>query len=165
MTEDKHFYFAYGSNMNPERVEKRGLNIGSITAGVLEGYYLSFNKRSVVHSGAASANIIQQTLEEPIPRRVEGVVYQLVDEYQIELMDPFEGYPVRYDRIKVNVQTLEGEISVWTYTANVEYLQEGLQPNRWYLNHLLAGKPYLSEEYYQELESTICLPNSNLEPS
>ena len=61
MTEDKHFYFAYGSNMNPERVEKRGLNIGSITAGVLEGYYLSFNKRSVVHLGAASANIIQQT--------------------------------------------------------------------------------------------------------
>ncbi|MFT5211287.1 MAG: gamma-glutamylcyclotransferase [Flavobacterium sp.] len=165
MSEDQHYYFAYGSNMNPVRVEKRGLHTGSITSGILEGYYLSFNKRSVVHSGAASANIIQQTSQASIPRRVEGVVYQLEDEHQIELMDPFEGYPVRYDRILVNVQTLEGEKSVWTYTANAEYIQEGLLPNRWYLDHLLAGKPYLSEKYYQELRSTICLPHSDFEPS
>ncbi|MFT7686771.1 MAG: gamma-glutamylcyclotransferase [Candidatus Azotimanducaceae bacterium] len=165
MTTKQHYYFAYGSNMNPDRVKRRGLDFSSVLAGTLEGFYLSFNKRSVAHVGAASANITKQPLLGSKRGPVEGVIYHLADKSQIELMDPFEGYPVRYDRILVDVQTLEGPKAVWTYTANKEYLAEGLKPNRWYLRHLLAGKPYLSQTYYQVLEETLCLPDSDVEPS
>ena len=165
MTIGEHFYFAYGSNMNSQRVKRRGLDFTSVFAGTLKGYYLSFNKRSVVHLGAASANIMKQSQDSHRNDFVEGVLYHLADECQIELMDPYEGYPLRYDRIMVDVQTQEGVKSVWTYTANKAYLQEGLKPNTWYLEHLLAGKSYLSDEYYQRLRNTLCLPNSEVEPS
>ncbi len=79
-------------------------------------------------------------------------------------MDPFEGYPVRYNRFLLPVETIEGPISAWVYTANEAFIAEGLKPARWYLNHLLAGKPYLTRDYYQTLAATQCLADSEIEP-
>jgi hypothetical protein len=38
------------------------------------------------------------------------------------------------------------------YIANSEYIKEGLRPEKEYLNHLLEGKEYLSESYYENLK-------------
>lgn len=154
-----NFYFAYGSNMNPSRVEKRQMPFSGCEAGVLKGYRLIFNKRSALIPGAASANI-----EMAADDRVEGVIYALQDESGIEAMDPFEGYPVRYDRSLVEIQTKQRNVQSWVYIANEDYRQSGLLPATWYLNHLLAGQPYLSQPYFERLSRQPCLPETDLEP-
>jgi len=162
---NRHYYFAYGSNMNPDRVNLRNVKFDFIESGTLSGFYLAFNKRSVAYPGAAAANIMKESENAFYENRrsVEGLIYHLTDENQIEMMDPFEGYPIRYDRIQVEVQAPNTDRLVWTYTANIEYIQENLKPNKWYLDHLLAGRPYLSKSYYDQLHQTICLPDSDIE--
>lgn len=147
------YYFAYGSNMNPARVEFRGLSVDHYEGGVLSGYRLAFNKRSVKHEGAASANVIAVEGD-----RVEGVIYKLRDPGQIEIMDPFEGYPVRYTRELLPIECASGTREAWVYIANAEYVAQGLKPARWYLNHLLEGRPWLSDDYIRRLRQVECLP-------
>ena len=53
------YYFAYGSNMNSERVRARGLEYSQVLSGQLSGYELSFNKYSAKREGSA-ANITKQ---------------------------------------------------------------------------------------------------------
>jgi gamma-glutamylcyclotransferase len=154
-----NFYFAYGSNMNPSRVESRQMPFSGFESGVLKGYRLVFNKRSTIIPGAASANI-----EPAADDQVEGVIYALKDEYGIDAMDPFEGYPVRYDRTLVDIEMKQSNVQSWVYIANEAYRQSGLLPAAWYLNHLLAGEPYLSQPYFERLCRQPCLPNSDLEP-
>ena len=153
------YYFGYGSNMNQLRVEQREMPFVEVLAGTLHDYQLAFNKRSVKYPGAASANVIAKA-----GASVQGVLYKLTGPQAILKMDPFEGYPVRYSRFELPVETAIGQVTAWVYTANADYIEEGLMPAQWYLQHLLAGKPYLSEDYYQALAKTICLPNSDIEP-
>ncbi len=154
------YYFAYGSNMNRLRVETRGMPFTAIQGGVLMDYALRFNKRSVKLPGAASANVVAAP-----DSKVEGVLYALSREDDIFTMDPFEGYLVRYDRQLMPIVFEGGICSAWVYTANDSYVQEGLKPARWYLNHLLAGSGYLSPSYLTELRGISCLPDSDVEPT
>jgi gamma-glutamylcyclotransferase len=154
------YYFAYGSNMNPERVRLRRMAIKGYMSGTLNGYRLAFNKRSTIIPGAASANIMVSATS-----RVEGVIYQLENLTTIESMDPFEGYPVRHSRQIVPIETREGVLESWVYTANEDHVQEGLKPAKWYLDHLLAGKEYLSESYHCALTHVVPLANTDKEPA
>lgn len=159
MTELVHYYFAYGSNMNPERVARRKMDFHSAESGRLRHYRLAFNKRSVKYPGAASANVV------PVREAItEGVVYRLAAPEQIEMMDPFEGYPVRYNRLALPIHLDEGDVHAWVYIANHDHVTEGLNPARWYLEHLLAGREFLSQQYYSELLLTDCIPGSEREP-
>ncbi len=46
-----NWYFAYGSNMNPARMQARGLAVLEALPGRLPGYGLCFNKRDGPGSG------------------------------------------------------------------------------------------------------------------
>jgi len=121
--------------------------------GVLHGFRLAFNKRSTKQIGMASANVVQSA-----GSSVEGVVYRLLDSEAIKKMDPYEGYPLRYDRKKIPIQLQSCDPqSAWVYIANRDYIDESLKPARWYLNHLLEGRKHLSESYYQKLLTVPCL--------
>lgn len=159
MTDLVHYYFAYGSNMNPVRVEQRNMSFHSAESGSLQDYALRFNKRSVKYPGAASANVV--ATEHAI---TEGVVYRLIDPGQIETMDPYEGYPRRYNRVALPIKVDSGMVDAWVYIANDEYITEGLLPARWYLEHLLAGEAYLTADYHCVLQQIHCMPNSDKEP-
>ncbi|MBS8269800.1 gamma-glutamylcyclotransferase [Halomonas litopenaei] len=139
------WYFAYGSNMNIERVAARIGETRRVLAGSLEGYALRFNKASRV-PGIAHANVV------PAPGdRVEGALFELLEPEQIRQMDPFEGYPHEYDRHRLQVITEQGPIEAWVYIAGAERQGDGLRPAREYLEHLLAGRDFLSEGYHQAL--------------
>jgi hypothetical protein len=144
------YYFAYGSNMDPDRVAARGLGVVSIAGAVLDGMDLAFNKRSRDHT-SGHANIVYAP-----DGRVEGVLYGLRDADQIWRMDRFEKTPVNYSRERVVVRTATGTQSAWTYIANRAVLIDGLKPSRAYLHHLLAGRPYLSPAYYEWLAGSAC---------
>ncbi|WP_369413186.1 gamma-glutamylcyclotransferase family protein [Pseudomaricurvus albidus] len=145
------YYFAYGSNMNAERMNDRGLRFKRALSGTIEGLGLAFNKRAADAPHRSYANVVYAPQS-----RVEGVLYQLDCPREIIKMDPFEGSPRLYSREIYSVSTAEGPIAAWVYVANRAMISDNLMPERWYLEHLLAGKPYLTEGYYNELLQTLC---------
>lgn len=142
------YYFAYGSNMNPARVAERGLQVLSIEAGILCAFHLTFDKVSSQHVGEGHANIVYR-----LGSQVEGVLYQLHHSEEILKMDPYEKAPVNYGRDVVEIRCQDGVKWAWTYFANEAVRTSGCRPSRRYLDHLLAGREYLSDEYFTALES------------
>lgn len=140
------YYFAYGSNMNPARMRSRGLQFDEALAGQLRGFALCFNKRAHDRPERSYANIRYQR-----DGVVEGVLYRLSHADEIRKMDPFEGTPIFYSRERMHVITAQGVIAAWVYVANPAMREEGLWPTRAYLEHLLAGREFLSESYWQAL--------------
>ncbi|MEC9483704.1 MAG: gamma-glutamylcyclotransferase family protein [Halomonas sp.] len=142
------YYFAYGSNMNVERVAARIGETRRALPGTLHEHRLTFDKASRI-PGIAHANVQPQPGD-----RVEGVLFELVAPAQIELMDPFEGVPHDYFRQWRTIHTPEGEIEAWVYIAVPERTRPALKPAREYLEHLLAGEPFLSRDYHARLAAT-----------
>lgn len=139
--------------MNPERVSVRGLKFDQVVRGWLPGWGMRFNKQSKDHPECGHANLVATPNQagRGSVETVEGVLYRLADESMIFRMDPFERAPINYSRERVWVQSDEGPIATWTYFANPALLRDNLRPSREYLDHLLAGKPFLSETYYSRL--------------
>ena len=149
-------YFAYGSNMDVARVQARGMGFTGRCAGWLPGYRLVFNKRARGQRGVAHANI-----ERSGSGLVEGVLYTLSGPEAITQMDPYEGYPQRYDRAIVSVETAAGPCRAWVYEANSHCIDAHCKPAQGYLNHLLAGAEFLSAPYLAGLLAT---PVAETEP-
>lgn len=145
------WYFAYGSNMNPVRVNQRGMPFDAVCGAVLDGVRLTFDKQSRTDPDSGHANLTND-----VGACVEGVLYRLRQTEDIELMDPFERVPVNYRRDVVTVSVDGRLLDAWTYFANPAVIRPNLRPERAYLAHLLAGQPYLSAPYYAWLKSTRC---------
>jgi gamma-glutamylcyclotransferase (GGCT)/AIG2-like uncharacterized protein YtfP len=139
-------YFAYGSNMNPARLRARGLDFVKAEPANLPGFRLVFNKQSHCLPSVAYANVRPSS-----NRHVEGVLYTLAKADELDLMDHYEGTPVRYSRECLNVVTTTGLRSTWIYMANPAFINNSLLPESRYLEHLLAGRDFLSADYIQML--------------
>jgi len=138
--------------MNQQRMLARKLNFVSAQAGSLQRAELLFNKRAADAPHRSYANVGFH------PRRaVQGVLYELVDGAEIEKMDPFEGTPRLYSRDIFTIVTAQGDIPAWVYIANEAMLADDLSPASWYLEHLLAGREFLTPEYYRALAKTPCV--------
>jgi gamma-glutamyl AIG2-like cyclotransferase len=145
------FYFAYGSNMNPQRVAGRGLRFDRVCGASLDDVRLAFDKQSREHPHCGHANLAYERRS-----RVEGVLYRLRDADEIGLMDQFERTPFNYSREIVVVAVGDARFAAWTYFANPAVTHLGLRPERAYLEHLLAGRPYLSHDYFDRLNRVRC---------
>nr|WP_298413495.1 gamma-glutamylcyclotransferase family protein [uncultured Halomonas sp.] len=139
------YYFAYGSNMNVKRVAARVGRTRRVLSGIMPDHELRFDKASRI-PGIAHANVAPS-----IGRQVEGALFELMEPGQIALMDPFEGVPQDYRRERHTIETTQGAIDAWVYRAHPERIQASLKPAREYLEHLLAGKAFLSPDYYEWL--------------
>ena len=146
------YYFAYGSNMNPDRMKYRGIIWYDSYPGLLENYELVFNKASTRSENIQSfANIkVKNNFF------VEGVIY-LIDEKYLKVLDKFEGTNKKtpdYLRIKLDIIKDKTEIvPAWMYIANTLLIKEGLKPSKEYMNNLLINKDNLSKDYISKLEN------------
>lgn len=138
-------YFAYGSNMDPDRMIERGVSFSQREHAVLRGWRLTFNKISLKKTNEGYANI-----EKDDKSVVEGILYEIQDE-DIEKLDGYEGVPSHYKRLNIVVHSKSGATEAITYVANPEKVKQGLKPSKDYLNHLLKGCDLLSEEYCEKL--------------
>lgn len=145
------YYFAYGSNMNPARMAARGMGVASIQRGRLSNLRLAFNKRAADGADLSHANVVYEA-----GAVVEGVLYRLTGPAEIVKMDPFESAPRFYSRDIFAVETALGQVPSWVYIANRAAIVEGLNPSRDYLDHLLAGRDYLSDDYVARLTRVTC---------
>ncbi|MBF0192776.1 MAG: gamma-glutamylcyclotransferase [Magnetococcales bacterium] len=141
-----NYYFGYGSNMNLQRMKKRVGDFGTPFRGTLYNYCLCFNKVSRRDKRVGFANIIPHH-----GHAVEGIIFKLNDA-QIRSLDAFEGYPEHYDRVSLNAYAEHGEIPVVVYIAQPDMIKNDILPTKKYLNYLLDGKEFLSDEYFSMLE-------------
>ena len=141
------YYFAYGSNINPDRMRKRGVEFISRTFGILENYDLVFNKISNRNPKEGYANICPK--EGSV---VEGAIYK-VSEEDIVKLDRKEGVPKHYLKYIMAVVNLKGkEIDAVVYIANNDRISLELLPTSDYLNNILKGKDIFTEKYYKYLQ-------------
>ncbi|MDA3616340.1 gamma-glutamylcyclotransferase family protein [Polluticaenibacter yanchengensis] len=141
-------YFAYGSNMNMNRMRERNINYSSQKSAKLENFKLVFNKK------AKDGDYSYANLEVSEGNFVEGIIYEFPDN-EITNLDKAEGYPIHYDKIKVTViDENKDQIEALTYIAQSDKIVTGLLPTSDYLSHLLAGKFFLTPEYFETLQKT-----------
>lgn len=143
-------YFAYGSNMDPERMRRRGVVYTSRLPARLPGYRLAFNKvASSQPPGVGYANVV------PDPTgQVEGALYT-VQRQSLPALDACEGYPRHYRRASAPVVLADGSQSpAIFYVAAPHRVARGLRPTRRYLAHLLAARDILTPSYYERLANT-----------
>ena len=138
------WYFAYGSNMDEDRIRGRGVRVIKWMRGRLKDYRLVFNK-PCRFGGCANIEPSKGSI-------VEGVLY-LIPEEDLYKLDWFEGYPTHYDRRVFTIETDEGSIEAWAYIA--VKTRDGLKPSREYMNFLIRGaeKHGLSREYISKLKN------------
>lgn len=144
---DKEMYFAFGSNMNPDRMRDRKAFFTARVGAKLLDYKMTFSFKRP--DGGGSCNIRPEK-----DSVVHGVLYTL-DAGGLDKLDVFEkvsdGW---YRRERVTVENSAGEkVNATTYIVTEQFYQEGLVPYRDYLEHCLAGKDVLPAEYYNFLES------------
>lgn len=141
------YYFAFGSNMDLERVVYRNLSFEKRESAKLIDYNLLFNKKAYGEYGQTFANI-----EPKEGSFVEGILYH-TNEESIDILDDYEACPDHYTREFINVVTANNEtVEAITYIANPRQIGNG-KPTRRYLNFLLAGKDFLTPSYFENLKN------------
>lgn len=144
-------YFAYGSNCSESVMERKEVRYTSRRRATLHDFRLLFNKRSereFLPDAIGFANVNDHP-----GGHVEGILYEIVAE-DLGTLDASERHPDHYDRIEVIVETDIGPVDCWVYQAQPDMTADGLVPSRNYLNHILAGREFLSDQYYEALDSS-----------
>ena len=145
-------YFAYGSNCDPAIMEKKGVAYTSRIRARLQGHRIRFNKKSLrerLPQTIGFANV-----EEHPGGTVEGILYEL-DPDHLTLLDESERYPDHYDRVEVTAETDSGDQTCWVYVAQPDKVADGLVPSRNYVNHILSGREFMTQQYFEALVQTV----------
>ncbi|MDX1593986.1 MAG: gamma-glutamylcyclotransferase family protein [Gammaproteobacteria bacterium] len=129
---ERLLYFAYGSNLHPERMRRRVPSARPLGCAVLTGHVLRFHKHSLVDgSGKCDAHYTGRAED-----RVYGAVYSLVVSEKAAL-DAVEG--PGYE-VAERVVTHEGApLNVFLYRARPDAVDPGIAPYDWYHDLVLAG--------------------------
>ncbi len=141
------WYFAYGSNLSIERMERRTGQTHERRLAFLDGYRFAFNQRG--KDGHTHANIVPSA-----GSRVWGAIYRC-DADALARLDHFEGVADgQYERRTVQVMSDKRTESAVAYIAGVACTGPDGQPTMEYLAHILVGAKEhgLPEEYVQAIE-------------
>ena len=105
-------YAAYGSNMDPAQMLLRCPHSPQRGTGWLEGWRLTFGGDDLGWDGALT------TVVEDAAQRVFVSLYDVPENDEKEL-DSWDGVNLGfYSKIKVRVQTLDGDVLAWLYVLN-----------------------------------------------
>lgn len=146
-------YFAYGSNLHPQRLVERVPSARLVGTGCLKSHQLSFEKLSLDGSGKCT---IAHTGR--IQDQVFGAVYE-ISATEKTLLDDFEGDG--YIDIEINF-TFDGvSYECFTYVAREASLQPGLLPYAWYKELVISGAKYLNlpEDYVDRIREVTSIPD------
>jgi hypothetical protein len=142
-------YAAYGSNMDAGQMALRAPHSPTRGPGWLVGWRLTFGGEDLGWEGAL-ATVVEDPLEQ-----VFVMIYDITEQDEQNL-DRWEGSEIGLHRkIRVRVQTLDGEVTAWLYVLN-DY--EGGLPSARYLGILAdaaeaAGAP---DDYVKDMRSRPC---------
>ena len=146
-------YFAYGSNMLPQRLQRRCASARIDVMATLPGFGLSFSKIS--NDGSGKATIVSSTYAKA---RVYGIVFHLASD-DMPVLDGFEGRGKGYQRLENVIVYAHPErhpLTVTTYIAEHDHMDDSLQPFDWYLDLVVEGARVggLPKDYCRRLAAT-----------
>ena len=141
------YYFAYGSNLDRQKMCDRCRSSRVLGVARLAGYRLGFTRYSSGWEGGV-ADVLVSPQDE-----VWGLIYQIDDNDLFEL-DKFEGYPKAYTRFQTSVRLGTGLLEdVWVYM--VADKEAHIAPTVKYLNiiKMAAAELNFPKSYCEELET------------
>jgi gamma-glutamylcyclotransferase (GGCT)/AIG2-like uncharacterized protein YtfP len=144
-------YAAYGSNMDATQMARRAPHSPQRGSGWLVGWRLTFGGENRGWEGALAT-----VVEDDSPDAQVFVMLYELTEADERVLDSWEGADLElYRKIRVRVQTLDGEVLAWLYVLD-DY--EGGLPSARYLGILAesaeaAGAP---DDYVDALRSRAC---------
>jgi len=137
--------FAYGSNINLNRIRARVPSARKINNAVLSGYQLQFNKKS--NDGSSKATISSSADKED---RVWGVLYE-IDQAEKSNLDVAEGLGKGYNELMLTLDVDGYKVQASAYVADQNFIDDELVPYDWYIDYILLGaKQNAFPEYYIE---------------
>jgi gamma-glutamylcyclotransferase (GGCT)/AIG2-like uncharacterized protein YtfP len=142
-------YAAYGSNLDPEQMRERCPHSPSRGTGWLEGWRLTFGGEDLGWEGSLA------TVVEDSSSRVFVMIYDVPVQDE-SILDEIEFATTRlYNKIRVRVQSLDGEHVTWLYVLDG---YEGGLPSARYLGVMadaaeVAGAP---DDYVAALRARPC---------
>ena len=131
-------YAAYGSNLDPARMQAYCPHSPMIGTGWLEGWRLTFGGEGDMGWEGSVTTIVESPGD-----RVFVALYD-VHPWDASQLDRVEGVTSgTYRKLTVRVVTLDGELPAWVYVLNA---YEGGLPTAWYLSQVAraaeaAGAP------------------------
>lgn len=138
--------FAYGSNMNINRLKERVPSATKVCNASLEGYKFSFNKKSNV-DGSAKGNIHQSN---DTTYKVWGVVFEIAETDKVGL-DEVEGLGKGYNEQQIDLFDDKGNvIQAQVYVADAAAINNEVLPFDWYKAFVVTG----AEQYNLPAEYT-----------
>lgn len=149
--------FAYGSNMNINRLKNRVPSAVKISNGFIEGFSLKCSKLSKDSSGKAT--VIKTDNKKDL---VWGVLFE-IDEKEKPLLDRAEGLNYGYDELIIDVNDGKEIHKAQIYIANDKSVDEGLKPFSWYKAYITEGakENQLPNDYIKMLESINSVKDEN----
>lgn len=152
-------YFAYGSNMAPQRLQARVPSAQPLQRAMLPGHALRFHKHSRV-DGSAKCDACHTG---EVADAVHGLLYRMPAAGRASL-DRAEGLGQGYNIKTVELVVAAGEVvNAFTYYATD--INNDLRPYGWYLEHVLRGARYagLPEYYIAAIEAIVAAPDPDAE--
>ncbi|XP_066934622.1 gamma-glutamylcyclotransferase-like [Clytia hemisphaerica] len=149
MATDEVYYFAFGSNMNADRMTDRKVYFTERKCAKLSNYELKLHK--VLRNGTAAANIIETK-----GHCVYGALYRCTEKGLFAL-DKYEGVRNKmYERKTVNVELSDGSVvKAVTYIALKDKTDDNICKVGFdYLQHILKGRDILPNDYVDWIEKT-----------
>src|SRR4051794_12009990 len=142
-------YAAYGSNLDASQMRERCPHSPATGTGWIDGWRLTFGGEDLGWEGALA------TLVEEPGEHVFVMLYDVIDA-DVQRLDTWEGADTGlYRKIRVRVQTLDGDRLAWVYVLDG---YEGGLPSARYLGVLadaaeVAGAP---DDYVHDLRARPC---------
>jgi gamma-glutamylcyclotransferase (GGCT)/AIG2-like uncharacterized protein YtfP len=128
-------YFAYGSNLHPERLRRRIPGSELIAAGRLRNHRLAFHKRSWVDD-SGKCDVVPAAGE-----TVCGALFRLPESGREDLAE-FEGVGKGYEEVEHQIVTGSEATPAFLYRAQPEAVDGDLRPFDWYKALVLVGAQF-----------------------
>jgi gamma-glutamylcyclotransferase (GGCT)/AIG2-like uncharacterized protein YtfP len=126
------YYFAYGSNMDPDVMRRLSPHHRFLDIACLPDHRLEFTRRSA-KTGTGVADVVPEK-----GKSVWGTLYE-VDEGDLEAIDRKEGYGWAYTRTPMRVRLVNGESrEAWVYEVLVREKRE-VPPSADYVHRLVTA--------------------------
>lgn len=149
-------YFAYGSNMHPERLRRRVPSRRVLCVAALRGYALTFSKRGRDGSGKCAILPAQPTAT------VHGVLYRMSPSDRATLDAAEDTHGGGYAAVDVEVHVSGAQpMAAFTYVPPSAWIDPQLRPFCWYREFVLEGARHhgLPADYLASLARTDPMPD------
>ena len=130
------YYFAYGSNLNPNRMNNRKAYFTERLCAKLINYEFKLHKE--LKNGTVAANIVKASNQDKAAC-VYGALYRCKQEALV-ILDKFEARGISYERetVEVEIQSTGKKVNAVTYIALPNRINDDLHKVATdYLNHCL----------------------------